>query len=65
MSDDTNMGLDHCLAEVLLERSPWCMLVPTSDPTDPDIIGPFWTYENAKHWQAELGKTPRWFLWRV
>jgi hypothetical protein len=31
-------------------------LVPTSDPNDPDIIGPFYSFESAKHWQAKLGK---------
>src|SRR5262249_35315758 len=24
-----------------MERAPWCLQVPTGDPTDPDLIGPF------------------------
>ena len=28
-------------AEDALERSPWCILVPTTEPDDPNIIGPF------------------------
>lgn len=36
--------------EDALERSPWCLLVPTGYPDDPDIIGPFPSYEEAKIW---------------
>jgi hypothetical protein len=36
--------------EDALERSPWCLLVPTEDPDDPDIIGPFSSAEEAKIW---------------
>ena len=36
--------------EVALERSPWCLLVPTGYPDDPDIIGPFISFEEAKAW---------------
>jgi hypothetical protein len=53
---EASMGLDHCLSEILQERSPVCLLVPTSDPTDPDIIGPFYSWKSAEHWQAELAK---------
>jgi hypothetical protein len=33
-----------------LDRSPWCLLVPIGDPDDPDIIGPFVSYEEAEIW---------------
>jgi hypothetical protein len=38
--------------EDALERAPWCLLVPIPDFgfTDPDIIGPFATYEEARNW---------------
>ena len=36
--------------EDALERSPWCLLVPTGYPADPDIIGPFTFYEEAQIW---------------
>ena len=36
--------------EDALERSPWCLLVPTDYPDDPDIIGPFASYEEAQIW---------------
>jgi hypothetical protein len=38
--------------EDALERAPWCLLVPIPDFgfTDPDIIGPFATYEEAHNW---------------
>jgi hypothetical protein len=36
--------------EGALQRSPWCLLVPTGDPDDPDIIGPFTSYEEAEIW---------------
>ena len=34
--------------EIEIEHAPWCLQVPTGDPTDPDLIGPFDTYEDAK-----------------
>lgn len=46
MTDDR----DFDPVEEALERSPWCLLVPTDDPYDPDIIGPFTSYEEAKIW---------------
>ena len=36
--------------EDALERSPWCLLVPTEHPDDPTIIGPFNSYDEAKIW---------------
>jgi hypothetical protein len=36
--------------EDALERSPWCLLVRTGYPDDPDIIGPFSSYDEAKIW---------------
>ena len=38
--------------EDALERAPWCLLVTIADFgfTDPDIIGPFATYEEAHNW---------------
>ena len=33
-----------------LERSPWCLLMPTGYPDDPDIIGPFTSFEDAEIW---------------
>jgi hypothetical protein len=36
--------------EDALERSPWCVLVATGYPDDPDIIGPFASYEEAQIW---------------
>lgn len=36
--------------EVALERSPWCLLVPTGSPDDPDVIGPFTSSEEAEIW---------------
>ena len=36
--------------EAALQRSPWCLLVPTGDPDDPDIIGPFSSREEARIW---------------
>jgi hypothetical protein len=34
------------------DRLPWCLLVPVPEYgfTDPDIIGPFATYEDAHNW---------------
>ena len=46
MTDDP----DFDPVEDALERSPWCLLVPTGYPDDPDIIGPFTSYEEAKIW---------------
>jgi hypothetical protein len=46
MTDDR----DFDPVEEALERSPWCLLVPTDDPSDPDIIGPFTSVEEAKLW---------------
>lgn len=40
--------LYHCPIEIETEHAPCCLLVPTGYPTDPDIIGPFDTYEDAK-----------------
>jgi hypothetical protein len=36
--------------EDALERSPWCLLVPTEFPGDPNIIGPFTSGEEAIIW---------------
>jgi hypothetical protein len=50
-------GLRHTLggrealslpSEIETEHASWCLQVPTDDPTDPDLIGPFDTYEDAK-----------------
>ena len=35
---------------VALQRCPWCLVVPTGYPDDPDIIGPFTSFEEAKIW---------------
>ena len=40
--------LCHCPSEIETEHASWCLQVPTGDPTDPDLIGPFDTYEDAK-----------------
>ena len=40
--------LVHCPSEIELEHAPYCLQVPTGYPTDPDLIGPFDTYEDAK-----------------
>lgn len=37
MTDDPHFNP----VEDALKRSLWCILVPTDDPDDPDIIGPF------------------------
>ena len=37
-----------CPTEIELEQAPFCLLVPTGYPADPDILGPFDTYEDAK-----------------
>jgi hypothetical protein len=46
------MGDDRDLdpVEYALERAPWCLLVPTGYPDDPDIIGPFNSFEEAEIW---------------
>ena len=46
MTDDSDLDP----VEVALERSPWCLLVPTGYPDDPDIIGPFISSEEAEIW---------------
>jgi hypothetical protein len=46
MTDDP----DFDPIEDALERSPWCLVVPTDCPDDPDIIGPFTSFEEAKIW---------------
>ena len=38
----------HCPCEIESMHGSWCLQVPTGDPTDPDLIGPFDTYEDAK-----------------
>ena len=46
MSDDPDLDpIDDAL-----ERSPWCLLVPTGYPDDPNIIGPFTSFEEAEIW---------------
>jgi hypothetical protein len=40
--------LVHWPAEIEQEHASWCLHVPTGDPTDPDLIGPFDTYDDAK-----------------
>ena len=40
--------LAHCPIEIEMEHASWCLQVPTGHPTDPDLIGPFDTYEAAK-----------------
>jgi hypothetical protein len=45
MTDDP----DFDPIEDALRRSPWCLLVPT-DYDEPDIIGPFTSFEEAKIW---------------
>jgi hypothetical protein len=37
-----------CPKEIEMELAPCCVQVQTGYPTDPDIIGPFDTYEDAK-----------------
>ena len=44
--EDEKLG--HCPCEIELEHAPWCLQVPTGHPADPDLIGPFDTYEDAK-----------------
>ena len=40
--------LAHCPCEIEMEHAPWCLQLPTGYPADPDLIGPFDTYEDAK-----------------
>ena len=40
--------LYHCPNEIELEHAPFCIQLSTGYPTDPDLIGPFDTYEDAK-----------------
>ena len=40
--------LAHCPSEIEMEHASYCLQVPTGYPTDPDLIGPFDTYEDAK-----------------
>jgi hypothetical protein len=46
MTDDPDLDP----VEVALERSPWCLLVPTGYPGDPNIIGPFTSGAEAEIW---------------
>jgi len=38
--------------EDALDRAPWCLIIPMPEFgfTDPDIIGPFASYEEARNW---------------
>ena len=36
--------------EDALKRCQWCLVVPTDCPDDPNIIGPFTTFEEARIW---------------
>ena len=45
--------LVHDEIEVGIELAQCCLLVPTKCPDDPDLIGPFNTYEEAAKWKAE------------
>jgi hypothetical protein len=38
--------------EDALERAPWCLIVPIPEFgfTDPEVIGPFASYEDARNW---------------
>ena len=40
--------LCHCPCEIESMHSFWCLQVPNGYPTDPDLIGPFDTYKDAK-----------------
>jgi len=44
--------LYHCPIEIELEQASWGLEVPTGDPTDPDLIGPFDTSEEAQAFAA-------------
>ena len=45
-AEDKKLG--HCASEIELEHASDRLLVPNGYPTDPDVIGPFDTYEDAK-----------------
>jgi hypothetical protein len=45
--------LSWCPVEIEAEHAPFCLQVPTRYPTDPDLIGPFDTYEDAKAFTGE------------
>jgi hypothetical protein len=45
--------LEHDEIEIGIELAPCCLLVPTEYPEDPDIVGPFTTYEEAEKWKME------------
>ena len=40
--------LCHSPSEIESEHASYCLQLPTGDPTDPDFIGPFDTYKDAK-----------------
>ena len=40
--------LAHCPVEIEQEHASWCLLVPSGYPTDPNLFGPFDTYDDAK-----------------
>ena len=40
--------LSLCPIEIETGHFPYCLQLPTGYPTDPDLIGPFDTYEDAK-----------------
>ena len=42
--------------EVALQRCPYCLVVPTGYPDDPDIIGPFTSFEEAQIWSRGYPK---------
>lgn len=46
MADDPDVDP----VEDALKRCPWCLLVPTEYPDDPNIIGPFTSFEEAEIW---------------
>jgi hypothetical protein len=48
MAEDQKYERDP--SEEVLDRAAHCVLVPTDYPADPDIIGPFATYEEAEEW---------------
>jgi hypothetical protein len=45
--------IEHDEIEVGIELAPWCLLMPTKYPEDPDIVGPFTTWEDAERWKLE------------
>ena len=46
MTDDP----DFDPVEDALKRCQWCLLAPTEEPDDPNIIGPFSSFDEAKIW---------------